>query len=223
MVALTSTGSPAGAAPPPRRGPAWHPGIPPIATPWTRRSAPTNALPEYPRPQLTRNRWQNLNGVWEFAGADAGQPVAGRAEPRRAGPRAVPDRVRAVRHPAARGPDVVPPHLHRPGRLASAGQRLLLHFGAVDYDAKVCVNGTQVGTHRGGYDGFTVDVTDALVGTGPQELIVWAEDLTDATGQPIGKQRRASRPRHLLPRQLRHLADGVDGAGPGRAHHRPRR
>jgi hypothetical protein len=54
----------------------------------------------------------------------------------------------------------------------------------------VWVNGTQVATHRGGYDGFDVDVTDALKGNGPQELIVWAEDLTDATGQPIGKQRR---------------------------------
>ena len=70
------------------------------------------------------------------------------------------------------------------------GNRLRLNFGAVDYDAKVYVNGTQVATHRGGYDGFDVDVTDALIGTGPQELIVWAEDLTDATGQPIGKQRR---------------------------------
>ena len=72
------------------------------------------------------------------------------------------------------------------------GQRLTLHFGAVDYDAKVWVNGTQVATHRGGYDGFDADVTDALKGNGPQELIVWAEDLTDATGQPIGKQRRVS-------------------------------
>ena len=72
------------------------------------------------------------------------------------------------------------------------GNRLQLHFGAVDYDAKVYVNGTRVATHRGGYDGFDVDVTDALKGTGPQELIVWAEDLTDATGQPIGKQRRTS-------------------------------
>ena len=69
------------------------------------------------------------------------------------------------------------------------GKRLLLHFGAVDYDAKVWVNGRQVATHRGGYDGFDVDVSNALHTKGPQELIVWAEDLTDETYQPIGKQR----------------------------------
>ena len=76
------------------------------------------------------------------------------------------------------------------GWKVGSGARLLLHFGAVDYDARVYVNGTQVATHRGGYDGFDADVTAALTGSGPQELIVWAEDLTDATGQPIGKQRR---------------------------------
>ena len=72
------------------------------------------------------------------------------------------------------------------------GDRVRLHFGAVDYDSKVWVNGTQVATHRGGYDGFTVDVTDALTAGGPQELIVWAEDLTDGTFQPVGKQRVTS-------------------------------
>jgi beta-galactosidase/beta-glucuronidase len=78
------------------------------------------------------------------------------------------------------------------GWRVGSGNPLQLHFGAVDYDAKVWVNGTQVATHRGGYDGFDVDVTGALTASGPQELIVWAEDHTDATGQPIGKQRRVS-------------------------------
>jgi beta-galactosidase/beta-glucuronidase len=76
------------------------------------------------------------------------------------------------------------------GWKVGGGNRLQVHFGAVDYDAKVFVNGAQVASHRGGYDGFDVDVTDALTASGSQELIVWAEDLTDATGQPIGKQRR---------------------------------
>jgi len=93
------------------------------------------------------------------------------------------------------------------------GLRLLLHFGAVDYDAKVWVNGRQVATHRGGYDGFDVDVTNVLHRSGPQELIVWAEDLTDETFQPIGKQRkvRARRRGHGVRRQT----EGRDRQGQG--------
>ncbi|MFD0577039.1 sugar-binding domain-containing protein [Dactylosporangium darangshiense] len=154
---------------------------------------PDNALPEYPRPQLTRDKWQNLNGVWEFARADAGQAVpAGQSLNERV---LVPYPIESALSGIQRHEDrmwyrrtfTVPKTWG-----VGSGQRLQLHFGAVDYDAKVYVNGTLVATHRGGYDGFDADVTDALAGTGPQELIVWAEDLTDATGQPIGKQRRTS-------------------------------
>ncbi|HEV7965716.1 MAG TPA: glycoside hydrolase family 2, partial [Actinoplanes sp.] len=183
--------APAGAAPPRDAAPTWHAGVPPLATPWTGQVGPDNALPEYPRPQLTRDRWQNLNGVWEFAKADVGQAVpTGQSLGERV---LVPYPIESALSGIQRHEDrmwyrrtfTVPA-----GWQVTHGRRLQLHFGAVDYDAKVYVNGTQVATHRGGYDGFDVDVTDALKGTGPQELIVWAEDLTDATGQPIGKQRR---------------------------------
>ena len=64
--------------------PVWHPGTFRLTTPWTSLVGPDNALPEYPRPQLTRDRWQNLNGVWEFAGAAPGeQPPFGRVLPER--------------------------------------------------------------------------------------------------------------------------------------------
>ena len=181
----------AGAAAPAYAAPTWHAGIPPIATPWTSRVGPANALPEYPRPQLTRDKWQNLNGVWEFAKADAGQAVpTGQSLGERV---LVPYPIESALSGIQRHEDrmwyrrtfTVPA-----GWKVGQGNRLRLNFGAVDYDAKVYVNGTQVATHRGGYDAFDVDVTDALEGSGPQELIVWAEDLTDATGQPIGKQRR---------------------------------
>ncbi|GGL00586.1 LamG-like jellyroll fold domain-containing protein [Mangrovihabitans endophyticus] len=173
--------------------PAWHKGNPPLSTPWTAEVGPNNALPEYPRPQMTRDAWRNLNGVWQFAKADVDQaPPVGQDLGERV---LVPYPIESALSGIQRHEDrmwyrrtfTVP----AAWRLA-AGNRLLLHFGAVDYDAKVWVNGTQVATHRGGYDGFDVDVTDALRGNGPQELIVWAEDLTDATGQPIGKQRRTS-------------------------------
>jgi hypothetical protein len=188
LLVAALIGVPAAAAPP-----TWHAGIPPLATRWTSQVGPDNALPDYPRPQMTRSRWQNLNGVWEFAKADTGQAVpAGQSLGERV---LVPYPIESALSGIQRHEDrmwyrrtfTVPA-----GWKVGSGNRLEMHFGAVDYDSKIYVNGTQVATHRGGYDGFDVDVTDALKGTGPQELIVWAEDLTDATGQPIGKQRRTS-------------------------------
>jgi Concanavalin A-like lectin/glucanases superfamily/Glycosyl hydrolases family 2, sugar binding domain/Glycosyl hydrolases family 2 len=167
--------------------PTWEPGTPPLVTPWTGDVSPANALPEYPRPQLTRPQWQNLNGVWEFAGAAPGEaPPIGEELPERV---LVPYPIESALSGIQRHEDRM--WYRRTFTVPSnwRGKRLILHFGAVDYDAKVWVNGRQVVTHRGGYDGFSVDVTTALHRSGPQELIVWAEDLTDATFQPIGKQR----------------------------------
>src|SRR5262249_34851830 len=69
-----------------------------------------------------------------------------------------------------------------------AGQRVLLHFGAVDWEATVFVNGTKVGSHRGGYDAFSFDVTGALKKQGDQELIVGVWDPTSGGTQPRGQQ-----------------------------------
>ncbi len=77
-----------------------------------------------------------------------------------------------------------------------AGQRLLLNFGAVDWEAVVYVNGAQAGEHRGGYDPFTFDITDHLrAGAAEQELVVAVRDPTDEGQQPRGKQVR--RPRSI--------------------------
>ena len=193
LAAAAATLMTAGLAGPATRAdaaPQWHKGNPPIATPWFDEVGPDNALPEYPRPQLTRDAWQNLNGVWQFAKAEVGEaPPVGRALGERV---LVPYPIESALSGIQRHEDRMWYRRTFTVPAAWQGQRLQLHFGAVDYDAKVWVNGTQVATHRGGYDGFDVDVTNALRGRGPQELIVWAEDLTDATGQPIGKQRRVS-------------------------------
>jgi beta-galactosidase/beta-glucuronidase len=74
-----------------------------------------------------------------------------------------------------------------------SGQRVLLHFGAVDWDTTVTVNGKKVGEHRGGYDPFTFDITDALEKTSENEVVVSVGDPSDAGFQPRGKQ---VRPRH---------------------------
>ena len=67
---------------------------------------------------------------------------------------------------------------------------MLLHFGAVDLEATVWVNGKEIGQHRGGYDGFSFDITDALYPFDPNEMVVAVWDPTDAGTQPRGKQVR---------------------------------
>ena len=180
----------------------WRPKQPPLTTPWTKDVSPENSLPEYPRPQMKRKEWLNLNGVWQFAaaGPDKSPPVG----------RDLPDRILVpfppesalsgiMRHHARmfyRRRFIVPPDW----RVAGLGeaedhQRLLLHFEAVDYQTNVWVNGSFVGTHKGGYDHFTFDITDALridevhKSRGIQEIIVGVFDPTEDGDQPLGKQR----------------------------------
>ncbi len=75
-----------------------------------------------------------------------------------------------------------------PAKWTQNNQRILIHFDAVDFQAAVFVNGKSVGAHKGGYDAFTLDITDALKPAGPQELSVNAYDGTDVGNQPRGKQ-----------------------------------
>jgi hypothetical protein len=177
--------------------PVYEKQIPPLSTPWTDQVGPDNALPEYPRPQLTRDRWLTLNGVWQFEEVTrfGGLPPIGRDLPERI---LVPYPVESALSGIQRSVDrmwyrrtVEVPRDWRVGS-GSRGQRLLLHFGAVDYDTTVYVNGRLATEHRGGYDRFSVDITDLVTRRGPQEIVVGVEDLTDQTFQPVGKQRERS-------------------------------
>ncbi|MFF0746852.1 PA14 domain-containing protein [Streptomyces sp. NPDC004111] len=164
-----------------------------LRTPWAKDVNPGNAHPEYPRPQLVRTKWQNLNGSWQFAPATAGQaPPVGRQLPEKV---LVPYPIESQLSGIERHEDrmwyrrtfTVP----RDWRIGS-GQRLKLNFGAVDWQSEVYVNGTKVTEHKGGYDKFSADVTDALKPGRTQELIVGVYDPTDARGAenpPMGKQR----------------------------------
>src|SRR3712207_5933720 len=168
----------------------WQMRQPRLTTPWTDQVSPGNALPEYPRPQLTRVRWQTLNGVWQFAGAAAAEvpPVGEDLAERILVPYPTESALSGIQrhedHMWYRRTFEVPASWQ-----VGNGQRLRLHFGAVDHAATVWVNGTEVAEHTGGYTAFSVDVTDALAPSGPQEIVVGVEDRTDATWQPVGKQR----------------------------------
>jgi hypothetical protein len=167
----------------------WRRLDPVLPTPWSGDVGPDHALPEYPRPQLTRHRWLNLNGVWEYAGWPAAAD-----EPRPSGYAErilVPFPPESALSGIGRRDEVL---WYR--RLVDIpddwrGDRVLLHFGAVDQKAQVWVNNQLVATHEGGYTAFSADITDVLRSVGPQELTVRAEDRTDIEPFPVGKQRNA--------------------------------
>jgi hypothetical protein len=158
----------------------------PLLTRWAAKVDPSAPLPEYPRPQLVRAEWLNLNGLWEYAQAALGEapptgnPLAGRI--------LVPYPVESALSGVMQRMDRL--WYRRTFALPAAwkGKRVLLHFGAVDWEAHVYVNGTEVGTHTGGYDPFTFDITAGLTPIGPQEIIVGVFDPSDAGEQPRGKQ-----------------------------------
>lgn len=172
----------------PAQAPAWHAAQGPLMTRWAAQVSPQNALPEYPRPQMVRPRWQNLNGLWELAIVrDSAAPLPfGQTLPQRIlVPFPLESALSGVMQHADR---IVYRRTFRAPQMG-AGERLLLHFGAVDWRARVYVNGRQLADHTGGFDEFSVDATDALrAGGGDQELVVSVYDPTDKFGQPRGKQ-----------------------------------
>ena len=157
----------------------------PLLTRWAAEVTPDNVLPEYPRPQMTRDRWLNLNGLWDYAVTtrliEAPKAYSGQILvpfPVESYLSGVQKRVTGKRLWYRRTFDVPPDW---------AGERLLLNFGAVDWQTTVWVNGVEVGQHEGGYDAFSLDITDALKAEGAQEIVIAVFDPTEGT-QPRGKQ-----------------------------------
>jgi len=149
----------------------------PLKTRWAKDVFPGNALPEYPRMQMVRQDWLNLNGLWDLRLADGTSAKI-----------LVPYPVESALSGVMKHSDRLTYRRTFEVPKAWGRKRVLLHFGAVDWEAKVSVNGKELGTHRGGYDGFSFDITDALTPSGAQELTVEVFDPTDAGEQPHGKQ-----------------------------------
>jgi hypothetical protein len=152
---------------------------------WAKEVSPTNALKEYPRPGMVRAGWTNLNGLWDYSilPKSGGAVVA-------SGKILVPYPIESALSGVKRSllPDQELVYQRSLGSPAlKAGERLLLHFGAVDYQATVLVNGKEVGSHTGGYSSFFIDITGALV-TGDNQLMVKVWDPTDQGVGPHGKQ-----------------------------------
>jgi hypothetical protein len=172
----------------------WNGKIAPLETPWTAEVSPSNALPEYPRPQLARPslehpKWVNLNGLWQYASSDEqGAPPFGQTLKDQV---LVPYPIESVLSGVQKHSDFM---FYRrmvdvPADFTAHGQHVRLNFGAVGQDATVYVNGKQVAQHKGGYTSFSVDITPALRAQGPQEIVVAVHAPVDGASVMVGKQR----------------------------------
>jgi beta-galactosidase/beta-glucuronidase len=162
-----------------------------IASHWAEQVSPQNPLPEYPRPHMVRENWQSLNGLWDYTVQPRAQqeqmpasydgkiliPFAIESALSGVGQRVGKDSVLWYRNEIR-----VPARLRR--------QNVLLHFGAVDWQCDVYVNGQKVGSHEGGYDPFSFDITQYLNRGNRQEIAVSVWDPTDEGPQARGKQVR---------------------------------
>ena len=158
---------------------------------WEKQLTADNAWREYPRPQMVRRQWQNLNGLWDYAitPKTAPAPTTFTGAPDQGQilvPFCVESTVSKVNKPLTPDQRL---WYRRTVTLPRewTGQRVLLHFGAVDYECSVWVNGGQVGSHTGGSDAFTFDITDYLK-NGPNQLLLGVTDPTSTGEQPRGKQ-----------------------------------
>ena len=164
----------------------WKPVDGKIVTSWSKQVNPSNTLSEYPRPQLVRGNWTNLNGLWDYAIRPAQDSTPSSFDGKILVPFAVEAALSGVGKSVGaenrlwyRRSVALPP--------AAKGKNVLLHFGAVDWRCEVFVNGKLAGKHEGGYDPFTFDIT-GLLRKGNQEIVVSVWDPSDDGPQPRGKQ-----------------------------------
>lgn len=165
----------------------WQPAEGPLMTKWAGQISPDNVHSEYPRPQMVRKDWLNLNGLWEYAIAPKDQQKPATFDGQILVPFPVESALSGVKKAVGEENRL---WYRRTFEIPQKwqGKRILLHFGAVDWDTTVWLNGKELGRHRGGYNPFTFDITSALNGTGRQEIILSVWDPTDEGYQPRGKQ-----------------------------------
>jgi hypothetical protein len=166
----------------------WEPVTDHILTVWAENVTPDNVWQVYPRPQLERTEWLNLNGLWDYAVAEMSKDT----KPEKwEGKILVPFTIETQLSGIARELTEEEAIWYQrtfevPGNWKK--KSLLLHFEASDFETTVWLNGQLMGNHRGGYDPFTFDISGAVTGSGEQELLVKVYDPQASVFKSLGKQ-----------------------------------
>jgi beta-galactosidase/beta-glucuronidase len=162
-----------------------------LQTPWASKVDKNNVLGEYPRPMMVREKWQNLNGEWEFQEAKETDkvPFNQNLKDKILVPFAWESQLSGIRKQFESNRAWYRRSFSIPKDWD--GQKILLHFDAIDWQSTIYVNGQCVGTHKGGYDAFSFDITSFLTQKGNNELIVNVFDPTDEAAIAYGKQNRS--------------------------------
>jgi hypothetical protein len=158
----------------------------PIITKWSQDVDPLKPWLQYPRPDMVRNAWINLNGLWDFAITQKG------IKPEKWDgsilvPYPVESAISGVRKRVNENQNL---WYKRSFSIPNVWNKkhILLNFEACDWETTVWIDGKEAGTHRGGYDPFTFDITATLANKKLHELLVCVWDPTDKGTQPRGKQ-----------------------------------
>ncbi|QEH42880.1 glycoside hydrolase family 2 protein [Chitinophaga sp. XS-30] len=161
-----------------------------ITSPWSEQVTPDSVLSEYPRPQFVRDNWMNLNGLWNYAITSRKAHEPGEYQGKILVPFAIESALSGVGKTVGKNNLLWYQHTFTlPSSMK--GKKVLLHFGAVDWQAEVYVNGKLAGSHKGGFDPFSFDITTLLGKKNKaQEIVVRVWDPTDEGPQPRGKQVR---------------------------------
>ena len=165
----------------------WKPVTGKLMTQWGSDVSPDNVWKEYPRPQMVRDSWTNLNGLWDYAVRIKDQPQPAQFD----GKILVPFSIEAPLSGVAKQVSLNEAIWYHRSFVIPAEwkkQRFLLHFEASDFETTAWLNGKLVGTHKGGYARFSFDLTSSVANVGNQELIVKVYDPQETQFRSIGKQ-----------------------------------
>ena len=156
-----------------------------LKTRWASEVTPENVWQDYPRPQMVRLYWENLNGLWDYAIRPKGENNIGEFDGKILVPFCIESSLSGVQKYVGKDNELW--YQRKFDYTLYGKEHVLLHFGAVDWECEVWVNDIKVGSHTGGYTPFTLDITQAVKKKGNVlKVRVW--DPTDQGEQPCGKQ-----------------------------------